>query len=152
MNTCFWGKALWIPFHSIAYNYPEKNDDKELRNNIRDFYVNLKNVLPCKYCRKSYTQYLEELPIDGYLNGRRKLTIWAYLVHNKVNDKLRAQGHIKWSNPSLEQVDAIYEEQRAKCGGEKGKETCRFKTFFTKPISHRIVHMKLYKNYNMKRI
>ena len=150
MNTCFWGRALWIPFHSIAYNYPKTNPSKDLVLHTREFYVNLKNVLPCKYCRESYSQYLKDLPIDSFLEGRRQLTYWAYLIHNKVNDKLRNQGHIDWENPTLDEVDKIYEAQRAKCGGEKGKETCRFKVFFTKPTPRRIVNMKLYKRYNKK--
>ena len=50
MMTKIWGPAMWHYLHTMSFNYPVNptNDDKK---NYRDFILNLKNVLPCKYCR-----------------------------------------------------------------------------------------------------
>ena len=45
----------------------------------------MKDVLPCKYCRESTSQYVRDLPM------KRDTGRWMYEIHNKVNDKLRTQ-------------------------------------------------------------
>jgi hypothetical protein len=107
MDTKFWGPSGWILLHSIAYNYPNK-PTKEEQNIYKNFYLSLKYVLPCKYCRESITQYYEELPIDTYLKSTKKLTEWIYKIHNKVNDKLRNQGFLSEPNPTKLEIDIKY--------------------------------------------
>ncbi len=88
MDTRFWGPSAWKLMHLVAYNYPDK-PSKEDMNNFGMFYNNLKYILPCKYCRISLDKFMSELPIEKYIGSRKKLTEWIYLIHNKVNDKLR---------------------------------------------------------------
>lgn len=113
MDTRFWGPSGWKLLHIVAYNYPDEPTiiDKQ-RYGI--FYNNLKYVLPCKYCRISLNNFMEELPIEKHIDSKRQLTKWIYKIHNKVNDKLRAQGLLKFNNPPLSEVDEIYKEQSKK--------------------------------------
>lgn len=108
MDTRFWGPSGWELLHLISYNYP-KNPSPDDKINYGIFYMNLKDVLPCKYCRRSFTKYINNLPIDDYLESRDKLIEWVYLIHNKVNGKLRRQGLLNTQNPSLEEVNQKYE-------------------------------------------
>ena len=107
MDTRFWGPSGWKLLHLIAYDYPSEPtfEDKQVYG---IFYNNLKYVLPCKYCRQSLTGYIEELPIEGYLDSKRKLTKWIYEIHNKVNNKLRLQKLLHDPDPPLKEVDKIY--------------------------------------------
>jgi hypothetical protein len=89
--------------HSIARNY-----NPELSDEYKTFFTNLKNVLPCIYCRVSFTEYIEELPVDGFLESQEQFFSWLYHIHNKVNNKLRGQGLIEWINPSLDSVAERY--------------------------------------------
>lgn len=107
MDTRFWGPSAWVLLHTIAYNYEPSEIN---RKQYRLFFENLKNVLPCIYCRASYTEYFEKIPIDRYLDNSKDLSYWMYQIHNLVNDKLRGQGLISWRDPSF---DEIYERYTA---------------------------------------
>lgn len=109
MDTRFWGPSGWKLLHIIAYNYPIKPSLYQ-KQQYGIFYNNLKYVLPCKYCRISFSNFMEEIPVEDYIHSKRKLTKWIYLIHNKVNDKLREQGLLKNKDPLLKEVDIIYEE------------------------------------------
>ena len=77
MDTRFFGPPGWKFLHSIANNYANldweqiKKEDRieEVKNDYRQFFHYLGKVLPCKYCRRSYQQFVKELPIDNYLHG-----------------------------------------------------------------------------------
>jgi len=76
----------------------------------KDLFDTLPFVLPCKFCRSSLSEYMEEDPIDDNLTNLEK---WLYRIHNKVNEKLRGQGLLKESNPPFNIVSKIYEERLA---------------------------------------
>jgi len=111
MDTKFWGSSGWKLLHTIAYQYPEKPLDIE-KQRYNDFFTLLKNILPCKYCRASMLEFLNEIPIVNYLDNTLQLRHWLYKIHNKVNNKLRHQGLLTTPNPTLKQVDAIYKEMK----------------------------------------
>jgi len=125
MNTKFWGPSGWKFLHSITAIYPEKPTltDKML---MRDFMIILCDVLPCKYCRASFTKYSQSLDITPFLNTNTDMQEWMYKMHNKVNGKLRRQGFCTTENPSFEsvrhkyieetviQLELIYEQVRVK--------------------------------------
>jgi hypothetical protein len=48
------------------------------------------------------------LPVEGYLASRNKLVEWLYLIHNKVNAKLRDQGLNPYPDPSLKEIYSRY--------------------------------------------
>jgi len=75
MDTRFWGPSGWELFHLIAFRSPHPDD---VLNQMKD-------VLPCKYCRASTTQFVHDHPLRGD-PGK-----WLYEIHNMVNNKLRTQ-------------------------------------------------------------
>ena len=92
--TSKWGPACWdFLFTSIIGRYPFKinKNNKEhllLKKQFKSLLLNLKNILPCIFCRNSFKIFIKELPIDHYLNGRIELMYWLYLIKDKVNTKL----------------------------------------------------------------
>ena len=104
MDTRFWGKSGWELCHSIAYCYqPDSNSEY-----YKKFYKSLQHVLPCIFCRRSFKKFIELYQIN--IESKRSLTKWIYDIHNCVNDKLRNQGYPIEPNPSLKEVDKIYEK------------------------------------------
>lgn len=103
MNTLFWGPPAWKFLFSVANKYKVKN-----KESYHKFYNSLKHVLPCIYCRDSYAKFITELPIKNFLSSRKKLMYWLYLIHNKVNDKLRTQGYHSCKNPTFESIYKKY--------------------------------------------
>jgi hypothetical protein len=68
----------------------------------------MKDILPCRFCRESTTQFVKEHPLRGD-PGK-----WLYDIHNMVNDKLRRQAKEDptvvdpGSDPSFAEVKARY--------------------------------------------
>ena len=107
MNTTFWGPSGWEFLHTLTFIYPESpsyNDKVKMQN----FMNSINYILPCKYCRISFTKYSKSLPIHEYLDSRDKIVEWLYKIHNKVNKKLRKQGFCKYDNPELSIVKEKY--------------------------------------------
>jgi hypothetical protein len=97
MDTRFWGPSGWQLFHLIAFTRP----------NAREVLDDMKDVLPCKYCRASTTEFVSKNPPCGDLGK------WLYDIHNQVNTKLRKQAadDPKVINPG---PDPSFEEVKAK--------------------------------------
>jgi len=107
MNTTFWGPSGWEFLHTLTFIYPEKpsyNDKVKMQH----FMNSINYILPCKYCRISFTKYSQSLPINDYLDSREQIIEWLYKIHNKVNKKLRKQGFCKYDNPELSTVKDKY--------------------------------------------
>lgn len=75
MDTRFWGPSAWQLFHLIAFRSEHPDDVLQ----------DMKDILPCKFCRASTTEFVKQHPLRGD-PGK-----WLYDIHNKVNDKLRTQ-------------------------------------------------------------
>jgi hypothetical protein len=113
METIYWGPAGWRFLHLLTFLYPESPDtgDKII---MRDMMNLLPDILPCKYCRASFTKYMANLDITPALESRELLVEWLYKMHNKVNKKLRSQGFCHHDNPTLEHVHRLYAPRVAK--------------------------------------
>jgi hypothetical protein len=65
-------------------------------------------ILPCKFCRESTTQFVTEHPLKD------NPAVWLYDIHNLVNNKLRTQCKDDpnvinpGENPSFEEVKSYY--------------------------------------------
>jgi hypothetical protein len=107
METIYWGPAGWRFLHTLTFLYPEIPDtgDKILMQELMNL---LSNILPCKYCRASFTKYSVSLDIVPFLESRELIIDWLYKMHNKVNKKLRSQGFCNYDNPSIEHVYKLY--------------------------------------------
>ena len=107
MNTTFWGPSGWVFLHTLTFIYPETPNYTD-KVAMQNFMNSISYILPCKYCRISFTKYSNSLPITKYLDNREKVIEWLYKMHNKVNKKLRGQGFCKYSNPELSLIKDKY--------------------------------------------
>ena len=104
MDTTEWGPSGWPLFHAIAY-YHDRHEEEKGKKNIRVFFKSMQHILPCIYCRRSYRQYIQEMPVPSV-----NLFEWSYHLHNKVNDKLRKQGYNCHRDPSFDTVLKTYKQ------------------------------------------
>ncbi len=116
MDTRFWGPSGWKLIHLIAHE-PIKTACHA--SAILKWFQLLEFVLPCKYCRASFHDYIRlqpltlEIVLDADAFGR-----WAYDIHNRVNGKLRGQGLITQPDPSWATVKSDYERlHKSLCRG-----------------------------------
>ena len=104
-DTKFWGPSAWKLLHCITYKYNPATQKKYMAR----FLSLLPFVLPCKFCRKSLTEYFAILPFTTALSSQKALSAWMYKVHNKVNEKLKSQGLPVAPIPTLKEVNSKYE-------------------------------------------
>lgn len=121
MNVDKWGSSGWTFLHTLTFNYPD-NPTQKIKKVYKRYFTLTGEILPCKYCRESYQQFIKELPIDEALESREKLTKWFYDIHNKVNAKLRRQGK-RIRDPAFSSICKYYESYRATCSDIKN--TCK---------------------------
>lgn len=88
MKPSLWGADIWRAMHLIAAGYPTNPTIKN-KKEYKKLYTALGHTLPCGMCAKSYRHYMKELKIDNYLVSKKKLMYWVYLIHNRVNKKLK---------------------------------------------------------------
>jgi hypothetical protein len=102
MDTRYWGPSGWQLFHLIAFR--SANPDEVL--------LQMKDILPCRFCRESTTQFVHDHPLRG------DPAKWLYEIHNMVNHKLRSQCKDDPNvinpgpDPSFEEVEAYYMKLR----------------------------------------
>ncbi len=116
MQVAQWGGKAWIFGNAIAFNAPEIIPYTK-RKIYKSFFVdNLRALLPCLWCRKSFIQYSDELPIEAFYDSRAGLAVYWYKIHSAVNSKLSKQDISFFDY--VKQVESM----RAKCSksGAKG--------------------------------
>lgn len=97
IKTRYWGPNAWnFLFCCILGTYPDKIDNKnkehiKIRKEFKGLFNSLQFILPCIFCRQSYSGFIKELDIDNYLSGRIELCNWLYKLKDKVNKKLIKQ-------------------------------------------------------------
>lgn len=110
MLTRVWGPPLWHYLHLMSFNYPVKptaNDKKH----YREFICNLRNVLPCRYCRQNLRKNLKMLPLTNRdLKNRDKFSRWVYKLHELVNTMLGKKSGLKYCD-----LRERYEHFRSRC-------------------------------------
>ena len=90
-----WGPTLWHSMHLISAGYPEK-PSPVTKSRYKRYFQSLGYVLPCSNCAKSYRKFVRMYPIQSYLNSKKNLMYWVYLMHNRVNKKLKKKVSISW--------------------------------------------------------
>ena len=114
MLTSVWGPSLWHTLHTMSFNYPNYPSSKD-KKNYRNFILQLKHVLPCKYCRLNFRENLKCLPLTmEHMKSRTTFSKYIYHLHELINKMLK-----KKSNLTYDQVRERYEHFRARCN--KGK-------------------------------
>lgn len=105
MDTKYWGPSGWRLLHLITFTYDPKNKA------VESLFRSLPFVLPCKFCRSSLHQYMEDEPLEPALKSKEALSRWLYKIHCMVNAKLRGQRLLHDKDPSFESVKKVYEER-----------------------------------------
>ena len=114
MLTSVWGPSLWHSLHAISFNYPT-NPNKDEKRRYLDFFMSLRYVLPCKYCRDNFVKNIQKVPLNmSTMKNRETLSKWLYNLHEEINTMLG-----KKSNLTYKDVRARYEMFRARCIDEK---------------------------------
>ena len=90
----------------MAANAPLSGKKEEQVGFIRS----LQTMLPCRYCRDSFSLILHHLPPEDYFGTRAGFMYWVWVVHNMVNTKLNKPRPY----PTLEEVVTEYEKARAR--------------------------------------
>ena len=139
--TKIWGPPLWTALHCITFGYPV-NPTEEHKINYKNYFINIKHILPCKYCRDSFNTFITTNPTilnDKVMESRLTLTKWLYDVHNRVNHKLGVDYGVSFND-----IVKRYESYRAQCkkkitgGNVKG---C-LKPLYKKSDSYKISNIK----------
>ena len=126
MLTSVWGPAMWHYLHAMSFNYPV-DPTSENKKHYRDFVLNLRNVLPCKYCRINLANNLKKKPLlMCHMDSRATFSRYIYDLHETVNRMLN-----KKSNLTYPDVRERYEHFRSRCTDEKPK-VFKFKRTNTK--------------------
>ena len=95
MDTRFWGPSGWRLLHLVA-TAPTGNRASAVLEWVRL----LEYVLPCKYCRTSFHDYVRAYPLTlSIVRDPAAFSRWMYTIHTCVNDKLRGQGLLTTRNP-----------------------------------------------------
>lgn len=105
---------MWRYLSSQCLNYPEHNPAPAQRECNRVFFRSLMRVLCCKYCRDSSLVFMEELPVEAFLDDRAGLCLWLYLFKDRVNRKLGKR------SCSFYESILTHERYRAKCAKKDG--------------------------------
>jgi hypothetical protein len=114
MMTKIWGAAAWHFLHTISFNYPVK-PTKEQKIHYRNFVLNLKNVLPCKYCRINLSNNFKKKPLQMcHMESRETFSRYIYELHETVNRMLGKKSHLTYCD-----VRDRYENFRSRCSEEK---------------------------------
>ena len=116
MMTAIWGPSMWHFLHTMSFNYPIKPTDDD-KKNYKEFILNLRHVLPCKYCRQNLTNNLKASPLTiAHMKDRDSFSRYIYKLHETVNKMLG-----KKSGLSFCDVRERYEHFRSRCTDEKPK-------------------------------
>jgi hypothetical protein len=111
--TKIWGPHFWEVLHAVSFGYPLEPTNENIID-YKAFFITIKNVLPCRYCRESYQEYVlvdKETKLESkHLINRDELTKWVYNLHNRVNLKLGMTYDISYKD-----VYEKYESYRAIC-------------------------------------
>jgi len=116
MMTLTWGPAAWHFIHTMSFNYPVNPTPKD-KKYYKDFVYNLRNVLPCKYCRINLTNNLKKKPLlMCHMKSRATFSRYIYELHELVNKMLGKNSHLSYCD-----VRERYEHFRSRCTEEKPK-------------------------------
>ena len=116
MLTTVWGPAMWHYLHTMSFNYPVE-PTAENKKHYRDFVYNLRNVLPCKYCRINLTNNLKKKPLQMcHMASRATFSRYIYELHETVNKMLNKNSNLTYCD-----VRERYEHFRSRCTNEKPK-------------------------------
>ncbi len=78
-----WGHHFWYVMRCIAFNYSEQPSSID-KQDVKLFYDNLKNLLPCEKCRKHYNMLLSQFPLRRSICCRSCLINWVEKIYQSI--------------------------------------------------------------------
>jgi hypothetical protein len=106
MDTRFWGPSGWKLIHLTAQEPTRTGCHASA---VLEWFHLLEFILPCKYCRASFHDYIRLQPLTlEIVTDTDKFQRWAFDIHNRVNDKLRGQGLLTTPNPDWSEIRERY--------------------------------------------
>jgi len=124
MLTTVWGPSMWHFLHTMSFNYPVA-PTAEQKKHYMEFILNLRNVLPCKYCRMNLTNNLATRPIRMCnMESRDTFSRFIYDLHETVNKMLGKNSGLSYCD-----VRERYEHFRSRCTQDAPK-VFNFKDFY----------------------
>jgi hypothetical protein len=116
MVSSVWGPPFWHYLHTMSFNYPVEPTPED-KKHYRDFILNLKYVLPCRFCRQNIRNNFKHLPLTmDKMKNRETFSKYIYDLHEIINKMLK-----KDSGLSYNDVRERYENFRSRCTDEKPK-------------------------------
>ena len=116
MLTAVWGPAMWHYLHIMSFNYPVNPSVNE-KKYYKNFVINLKNVLPCKYCRINLKNNFKTHPLKScHMKDRETFSRYIYELHEIINKMLNKKSGLTYCD-----VRERYEHFRARCTNKKYK-------------------------------
>ena len=80
-----WGPHGWKFIHYITLGYPP-NPSSETKKQYTNFFMSLRNVIPCSICGNHFRIHMIEYPLtDEILSDKQKFIDWGITMHNLVN-------------------------------------------------------------------
>ena len=136
MLTTVWGPSMWHFMHTMSFNYPVKPTDDQKRHYM-DFILNLRNILPCKYCRMNLTNNLATRPLKMcHMESRDTFSRFVYDLHETVNRMLGKKSGLTYCD-----VRERYEHFRSRCTQDAPK-VFNFKEFYRGKMEKKGEHEK----------
>jgi len=124
MLTTVWGPSMWHFLHTMSFNYPVTPTPEQKRHYM-DFILNLRNILPCKYCRMNLTNNLATRPIRMCnMESRDTFSRFVYDLHETVNRLLGKKSGLTYCD-----VRERYEHFRSRCTQDAPK-VFNFRAFY----------------------
>ena len=110
MLTTVWGPSMWHFLHTMSFNYPV-TPTEEQKKHYMEFILNLRNILPCKYCRMNLTNNLATRPLKMcHMESRDTFSRFVYDLHETVNKLLGKNSGLSYCD-----VRERYEHFRSRC-------------------------------------
>jgi hypothetical protein len=110
MLTTVWGPSMWHFLHTMSFNYPV-TPTEEQKKHYMEFILNLRNILPCKYCRMNLTNNLATRPLKMcHMASRDTFSRFVYDLHETVNRMLKKKSGLTYCD-----VRERYEHFRSRC-------------------------------------
>jgi hypothetical protein len=82
-----WGPIFWSTMHIVSLGYSDEPTYPEKRA-AKEFFNGLQYLLPCSVCRNHFREVIQGLPVETWLDDRKSLVEWVWMVHNQVNQRL----------------------------------------------------------------
>ena len=124
MLTTVWGPSMWHFLHTMSFNYPV-SPTPEQKQHYMEFILNLRNILPCKYCRMNLTNNLATRPLKMcHMESRDTFSRFVYDLHETVNKLLGKKSGLTYCD-----VRERYEHFRSRCTQDAPK-VFNFKEFY----------------------